>query len=91
VPAGKLPQERIDKIEAFLRIQLGLPPKEEGQPSTPQHAIMEDISERTTKRNASPPVSVEMFINELVIAQILADAAELAHVEKEQRYDYLAR
>jgi len=77
VPAGKLPQERVKETEAFLRVQLGLPPKEEEQLCTPQHAIM-----ACPERCSLPPVSIEMFINELVIAQMLAEAAELAQVEK---------
>ena len=81
VPAGKLPQERVKEAEAFLRVQLGLLPKEEEQPRMPQHAIIA-LPERTPEGSSFPPVSVEMFINELVIAQMLAEAAELAQVEK---------
>ena len=70
VPAGKLSPEKIEKIETFLRGQLDLPPKEQkDNQNTAQVALLE-------KKDA--PVSLDLFINELVIAQMLAEAQELA-------------
>jgi CRISPR-associated protein Cmr2 len=71
VPAGKLPLDQIEEIETFLRTQLNLPPREQkGSQNTAQVVTLQ-------KKTAQ--VSVEMFLNELVIAQILAEAQELAH------------
>ena len=70
VPAGKLPPEKIEEIETFLRGQLDLPPKEQkGSQNTAQVVLLE-------KKDA--PISLDLFINELVIAQMLAEAQELA-------------
>jgi CRISPR-associated protein Cmr2 len=75
VPVGKLPPEKVEKIEAFLRVQLGLPPKEQkGKQSASQIAIQEEAKDE----QHIAQVSVKTFINELVIAQMLAEAAELA-------------
>jgi hypothetical protein len=79
VPAGKLPQKQVEEIENFLRIQLALPLKEQnGKPSTFQGAAEAPSPEKST----DAMVSIEMFINELVIAQMLAKAEELAQPRK---------
>jgi CRISPR-associated protein Cmr2 len=79
VPAGKLPPQKIEEIEAFLRVQLDLPPKEKkGEQDTspiPEETVP---PEEKGEQSHPPPVSVETFINELIIAQMLAEAAELA-------------
>jgi CRISPR-associated protein Cmr2 len=74
VPAGKVSPEKIDEIEAFLRRELGLPAKEKkGEANAVE---MSEKKEKSALNKAE--VSIEMFIQELVIAQMLAEAAELA-------------
>ncbi|MBA2395422.1 MAG: type III-B CRISPR-associated protein Cas10/Cmr2 [Ktedonobacteraceae bacterium] len=69
VPAGKVPPEQVKEIEAFLRGQLGLPSQEQQE--------QQEISPDARKKGAM--VSIETFINELIIAQMLAEAEELAY------------
>ncbi|HYU73880.1 MAG TPA: type III-B CRISPR-associated protein Cas10/Cmr2 [Ktedonobacteraceae bacterium] len=83
VPAGKLPPDQVKEIEAFLRVQLALPPKEQkGKLSTFQGAGEAHPPEKKKDEQSIAQVSVEMFINELVIAQMLAEAEELAQPRK---------
>ena len=77
VPAGKIPKKDVDEIEAYLRVQLALPPKEQVE----QQQTTEDAN-MPQDEPGLPPVSIETFINELVIAQMLAEAAELAQVKE---------
>ena len=81
VPAGKLPKELVDEIETYLRAQLALPSKEQREqqkrPENPDASQTRKETEKTTD-----PVSIETFINELVIAQMLAEAAELAQMQQ---------
>ncbi len=83
VPAGKISRKLVEEIEAFLRVQLALPPKEPAtQQKTIQSAHTSNIWEKIQEKPSLPPVSIETFINELVIAQMLSDAAELAQVKE---------
>lgn len=79
VPAGKIPQKLVEEIEAFLRVQLALPPKEQ---ATQQKTIQSANTSNIQEKPSLPPVSIETFINELVIAQMLSNAAELAQVKE---------
>ncbi|TMC18981.1 MAG: type III-B CRISPR-associated protein Cas10/Cmr2 [Chloroflexi bacterium] len=79
VPAGKLPPERVKEIDGFLRVQLDLPPQEQkGQHNMFQASSMVRSLAEQREIQRRPLVSLETFINELVIAQMLAEAAELA-------------
>lgn len=81
VPAGKLPKKVVDEIEAYLREQLALPPKDiTGQQDAPQSTGEAPTTEGTKEVQSFRPPSIETFINELVIAQMLAEAMELAQV-----------
>ena len=71
VPVGKLPPEKVEETETFLRVQLGLPFKEQDGAKAP-----------SPEKEPDAMVSIETFINELVIAQMLAEAKELAQPGK---------
>jgi CRISPR-associated protein Cmr2 len=82
VPAGKLSPEKTEEIETFLRDQLDLPPKEQkGSQNTTQVALLE----KKDAQKSTAQVSLKTFINELVIAQMLAEAQELADPGKGEK------
>lgn len=70
VPQGKLPEEKADEVESFLKARLGI----EQKPSDGKNIKAVDL---------------EAFINELIVAQVLADAMQLASPNKEQSNDSL--
>ena len=72
VPLGKFPKGQAKEVEKFLKERLGI---EDRVPDE------ETISgeEQASGEEKIPPIPIEAFINELIVAQILADAMQLAH------------
>jgi CRISPR-associated protein Cmr2 len=70
VPRGKLTKERADHIEQTLRLWLGL-----------QKQFSSEGSEQT--QLTRPAITIGELINEIITAQILADARKLAKLEQE--------
>jgi len=84
MPAGRLSPEQIKGIETFLHNELNPPPEKQeanelNPPPKGQEANETTLQNTKQEKGKSKArVSVETFINELVIAQMLAQAAELA-------------
>lgn len=72
VPLGKFPKGQAKEVEKFLKERLGI---EDRVPDE------EKISgeEKALGEEKIPPITIEAFINELIVAQMLADAMQLAH------------
>lgn len=81
VPLGKFPKGQAKEVEKFLKERLGIEdrvPDEEKTSSEEQAYGEEKI----------PSIPIEAFINELIVAQTLADAVKLARPkQKEEKYD----
>lgn len=72
VPSGKFPKGQAKEVEKFYKERLGI---EDRVPDE------ETISgeEQASGEEKIPSIPIEAFINELIVAQILADAMQLAH------------
>ncbi len=85
VPLGKLVEDKAKAVESVLYKRLDIEQKQAGvEPASPVKDI--SIEQKQASVEPVPPIKdidMEKFTNELIIAQVLADAQHLANLPEE--------
>jgi CRISPR-associated protein Cmr2 len=87
VPRGKFSQEQAEAIEQSFKVRLGI--KDETQNQSGQEIT--PLSQKEAIQQYQRTIEdLTLFINELIIAQVFADARQMAQPEKEKKgHDHL--